>query len=147
MKASFTWVVSPEIIAKNIKNHGRKIEVAIYAIAQHWGQQIQNNARMKVDSEHKWQTRTGAAQGGLFFAVEGFGFGEVVGEISPKAKALMDDVEIVETDRHTLIITLGHTVYYGKYLELSNGGAHAVIMSTIEENLPVLDRMMKNALS
>lgn len=143
MKASFTWVVSPEIIAKNIENHGVKIEAAIRVVASRWGHHLQNEARKKK----AWKDRSGAARGGLFFAVDGFGYGEVVGEIDPKAKALMDDVEVVQGDKETLIITLGHTVYYGKYLELSNGGKHAVIMSTIEENLPMLDRMMKKVLS
>jgi hypothetical protein len=41
---------------------------------------------------------------------------------------------------------LGHTVFYGKYLELSNGGTHAVVMSTIEENLPMLERMLQDTL-
>jgi hypothetical protein len=140
---TFHWVVSPEIIAKNIETHGVRIEASIRAVASYWGQHLQNEARNK----QVWEDRTGAARGGLFFAVDGFGYGEVVGEIDPKAKALMDDVEVAQGDRETLIVTLGHTVYYGKYLELSNGGAHAVIMSTIEENLPMLDRMMKNVLS
>jgi len=41
---------------------------------------------------------------------------------------------------------LGHTVFYGKYLETSNGGRYAVVMSTIERNLPKLERMLQDAL-
>jgi hypothetical protein len=42
------------------------------------------------------------------------------------------------------VIALGHTVYYGKYLETSP--KYAVVMSTIEANLPILERMLKNLL-
>lgn len=143
MGSGFHWVVSPEIIAKNLEDYGTKIEVAVRAVAIRWGQEIQDQARLK---EH-WKDRSGAARGGLFFAVDGFGMGEVIGEIDEKAKALMSDVEVVEGDRQTLIIILGHTVYYGKFLEISNGGKHAVIMSTIEENLPMLDRMVREVLT
>jgi hypothetical protein len=53
-------------------------------------------------------------------------------------------VTIESGDKDTLIITLGHTMFYGRWLELSKGGQYAIIMSTIESNLPALDRMMKD---
>lgn len=145
-KSGFQWVISPEDeLIPNIEDFAVRIEVVVRKVAIYWGQHIQDQARLKVDSEHKWDTRTGAAQGGLFFAVDGLGLGEVSGEIDSKALALMSDVGIVQGDKETLIITLGHTVYYGKYLELSNGGVHAVIMSTIEENIPMLERLLNDA--
>jgi hypothetical protein len=42
---------------------------------------------------------------------------------------------------------LAHTVFYGKYLELSNGGKYAIVMSTLEGNLPKLERMVQEVFS
>jgi hypothetical protein len=55
----------------------------------------------------------------------------------------MSDVAVESGSNDTLIITLGHTVFYGKFLELSNGGRYAIIMSTIESNLPNLERLLQ----
>ena len=109
------------------------------AAATYWGQQIQDEARNKAP----WEDRTGNARSGLFFGVDGFGLAPVTGIVTPGPKASMTDVAIEAGDENTLIIVLAHTVFYGKFLELSNGGRYAVVMSTIEENLPDLERMMK----
>lgn len=142
--SGFEWVVAPDVIAKGLEDYGERTLVAIQAVANYWGQGIQDEARLRVDSEDLWETRTGAAQGGLFFAVDGFGFEPLVGEVEPEPKSLMSDVAVESGDKDTLIITLAHTVFYGKFLELSNGGKHAVIMSTIEKNLPNLERMVQD---
>jgi hypothetical protein len=55
----------------------------------------------------------------------------------------MSDTNVESGDAGTLIVTLGHTVYYGKFLELSNGGRYGIVMSTIEGNLPNLERMLQ----
>jgi hypothetical protein len=75
--------------------------------------------------------------------VDGFGLTPITGEVTPDAKSQMSDVAVESGDANTLIVTLGHTVFYGKYLELSNGGKYAVVMSTIERNLPSLERMLQ----
>jgi hypothetical protein len=75
--------------------------------------------------------------------VDGFGLQPLTGEVTPEAKSEMSDVAVESGSRDTLIITLGHTVFYGKFLELSNGGRFAVIMSTIESNLPSLERQLQ----
>lgn len=137
---SFHWVVSPEVIADGLEDYGQKAMVAVQAAATYWGQRIQDEAR----TEAHWIDRTGNARGGLFFAVDGFGMSPITGEVTPEAQAKMSDVAIESGDAETLIITLGHTVYYGKFLELSNGGRYAVIMSTIEKNLPGLARMLQD---
>jgi hypothetical protein len=140
--SGFQWVVSPKIIADGLEEYARRVEVGLYAIAQYWGQKyLQDPAR----KSKTWHDRSGAARGGLFFAVDGLGMGTLQGEISEKAKPLMSDVGVEQGSKDTLIVTLGHTVFYGKYLELSNGGKHAVIMSTIESALPDLERLLRDS--
>lgn len=141
MNSGFLWVISPEEqLIPNIEEYGNKALVAVQAVATYWGQQIQDDARINAS----WMDRTGNARGGIFFAVDGFGMNPVTGEVTPDAKSEMSDIAIESGDADTLIITLGHTVFYGKFLELSNGGKYAIIMSTIEKNLPDLDRMVQD---
>lgn len=137
----FYWVNAPsrELIP-NVEAYGRKALVAVQAAASYWGQSIQDQAR----KDARWEDRTGNARGGLFFAVDGFGLSPLTGEATPEAKGEMSDVTVESGDANTLIITLGHTVFYGKFLELSNGGRYAVIMSTIEQNLNELERLVNN---
>lgn len=140
MNSGFQWVVSPEVIAKGLENYGERALVALQAVANYWGQGIQDEARQNA----VWEDRTGNARGGLFFAVDGFGLSPITGEVTPEAKSEMSDVAVESGDRDTLIVTLAHTVFYGKYLELSNGGRYAIIMSTIESNLPKLERLVQD---
>lgn len=138
--SGFTWIVSPEVIAKGIEEYGQKALVAIQAVANYWGQSIQDEAR----KDAHWEDRTGNARSGLFFAVDGFGLEPLTGEVTAEANSLMSDVAVESGNDETLIITLGHTVFYGKYLELSNGGRYAIVMSTIEKNLANLGRMLQD---
>jgi hypothetical protein len=141
MSSGFQWVVSPDVIADGLEEYGRKALVAIQAAANYWGQSVQDQARQDAP----WEDRTANARGGLFFAVDGFGLQTITGDVTPEAKSLMkDDVAVESGDAQTLIVTLGHTVFYGKYLELSNGGKYAVIMSTLEKNLPELERLVRD---
>ena len=140
MNSDFQWVVSPDVISKGLDNYGQRVLVAIQAVANYWGQSIQDEARQ----EAPWEDRTGNARGGIFFAVDGFGLETITGEVAPESRSEMSDVGIESGDANTLIITLGHTVFYGKFLELSNGGRYAIIMSTIENNLPGLERMVQD---
>lgn len=140
MSSGFQWVVSPsEELIPNIEKYGQRALVAVQAVANFWGQSVQDAARQKAS----WEDRTGNARSGLFFAVDGFGLGTITGSVSPEAQSMKSDVAVEEGDANTLIITLGHTVYYGKFLELDHGGQYAVIMSTIETNLPRLNRMVQ----
>lgn len=140
MSSGFQWVVSPDVISKGLEDYGKKAMVAVQAVATYWGQSIQDQARQDA----VWEDRTGNARGGLFFAVDGFGLSAVTGEVTPEAKSEMSDIAVENGDANTLIVTLGHTVFYGKYLELSSGGTYAVVMSTIEKNLPGLERMLQD---
>lgn len=139
MNSGFEWVVAPDVIAKGLSKYGEDALVAIQSAATYWGQHIQNEARMNA----MWEDRTGNARSGLFFAVDGFGMSPLTGEVTPDAKAEMSDVAVESGDAHTLIVTLAHTVFYGKYLETSNGGTYAIIMSTMEANLPMLERLIR----
>src|SRR5574342_728400 len=132
MASGFRWVSPPSAqLIPGVKKYGERIEAGIYAVAARWGQNIQDQARQNA----VWEDRTGNARSGLFYAVEGFGMGEVAGEISPGAKELMKDVSMEKGKDNVLVIVLAHTVFYGKFLELSHGGRYAIIMSTIESNL------------
>lgn len=139
MSDGFEWVVSPAVIAQGLEDYGDKAMVALQAVANYWGQLNQDEARENAN----WEDRTGNARGGLFFAVDGFDLGTITGEVTPESKSEMSDVAVESGDKDTLIITLAHTVFYGKFLELSNGGKNAVIMSTLEGNLPKLERMVQ----
>ena len=137
MPSGFKWIISPDReLIPNIEEYGRRMLVAVQAVANRWGQSVQDAARKKAG----WEDRTGNARGGIFFAVDGFGLQPITGMVSPEATSLMSDVGVESGDDGTLVITLGHTVFYGKYLELSNGGKYAIIMSTIENHIPVLSR-------
>lgn len=143
MASGFQWVVAPsDQLIPAIEKYGKDVLVAVQAVANYWGQMIQDEARL----EAPWEDRTANARGGIFFAVDGFGLTPLTGEVTPEAKSEMSDVAMESGDANTLIITLGHTVFYGKYLETSNGGRYAIIMSTIEKNLSSLERMIQDVL-
>lgn len=143
MSSGFQWVVAPkDQLIPAINKYGSDVLVAVQAVANFWGQSVQDEAR--TDAE--WQDRTANARGGLFFAVDGFGMSPMTGTVTPDAKSEMSDVTVESGDANTLIIALGHTVFYGKFLETSNGGKYAVVMSTLEKNLPRLEQMIQDVL-
>ena len=143
MNSGFQWVVAPsEQLIPAIEKYGKDVLVAVQAVANYWGQSIQDQARV----EAPWEDRTSNARGGIFFAVDGFGLTPLTGEVSPESKSEMSDVAIESGDANTLLITLGHTVFYGKFLETTNGEVYAIIMSTIEKNLSSLERMIQDVL-
>lgn len=136
----FEWVVSPQVIIDGLEKYGAQVLIAVQAVANYWGQLVQDDARENA----VWEDRTGNARGGLFFAVDGFGLETITGEVTPEAKSEMSDVAVESGSKDTLIITLGHTTFYGKFLELSNGGRYAIIMSTMEKNLSNLENMVQD---
>lgn len=143
MQSGFKWVVSPEQqLIPAIRKYGQDVLVAVQAVANYWGQSVQDEARLSAN----WTDRTANARGGLFFAVDGFGLDTITGTVTPDAKSQMSDVAVESGDANTLVITLGHTVFYGRFLETSNGGKYAVVMSTIEKNLPGLENLLKDSL-
>jgi len=137
---TFRWVKTPSSLAKQVHIYGKRVLAAVHAVAVYVGQKMQNEGR----SNAPWQDRTGNARSGLFFAVDGFGLGTVVGQVRPAALETNTDAATISGDKDTLLIAFGHTVYYGKYLELDHGGRYAIVMSTMQRNLPVLERMLKD---
>ena len=139
---TFRWVKRPKEISERIEEEfgtGGRIYVALHALAAHWGASVQNAARGGA----KWENRTGNARSGLFFAVDGFGLGAVVGKVTAD-QALKTDTATIAGGAHRLVIALGHTVFYGKYLELN--GRYGIVMSTLESNLGRLEGMMRGLL-
>jgi hypothetical protein len=144
LNSNFHWVIHPnQQLIPNIEEYGKRALVAIQAAATYWGQLVQDEARKGAT----WTDRTGHARGGLFFAVDGFGLSPITGMVTPEAEGKMTDIAIESGSENKLIITLGHTVFYGKFLELSNGGRYAIIMSTIEANIAQLENMVQEIFS
>lgn len=141
MATGFRWIRSPSKMMDDIAaKYPPSIYAAVYAVAAYVGQKMQNEARRTAP----WEDRTSNARGGLFFAVDGLGLAPLMGEIKPGAEELKTDVEVVEGSDKVLTLLLGHTVYYGKYLETAHGARFAIIMSTIEANLSFLEKMLKD---
>lgn len=138
----FRWTKPPDWLSHRIEEEfgrGGKLFVALHALAAHWGLSVQNAAR----SGAQWEDRTGNARSGLFFAVDGFGMNAIIGQVTAD-KSLKTDTASVSGDDDVLVVTLGHTVFYGKFLELNS--RYAIVMSTLESNLGRLESMMRNLL-
>ncbi|MFP4344248.1 MAG: hypothetical protein ACLFU8_06120 [Anaerolineales bacterium] len=136
----FRWVKPPSALGGALEQrYSRRLLLAVHAMAGYVGLQMQNAGRAAAP----WEDRTGNARSGLFFAVDGFGLHPIVGRVSGKARRLQTDSATISGDKDRLILVFGHTVYYGKFLELAHGGRYAIVMSTLEARVPVLERMLK----
>jgi hypothetical protein len=142
-KVEVTWIEPPEDFNRKLDRYWQRALVAIYATAMYVGARMQNEARQNAP----WEDRTGNARGGLFFAVDGLGLGTAIGDVNPGDPETFErDKELNEEeggDATTLVLALGHSMYYGEYLELAHGQKYAIIMPTIEQNLPELKRMLE----
>lgn len=136
---SFQWVSPPRKLARAVLEYEKKALVAIQAVAAYVGQRMQDSARANAP----WEDRTGNGRSGLFYAVDGFGLDPVVGAVPSGSQAQMTDTATVSGTKDRLIVALGHTVYYGKFLEICNGGRYAIVMSTMEAHLGGLERMIR----
>lgn len=115
--SGFRWVRPPDAqLIPAVAAYGQRVRTAVRAVADYVAQKTQAEMRQNAP----WQDRTGNARTGLFSVVE---------------EASRDLV--------TIWLSHGHTVYYGVYLELAHGKRYAIIMPTIEANLPVIERMLK----
>jgi hypothetical protein len=143
MATGFKWVRPPEYLAKEILAYEKKVLAAVHAVAAYVGQEMQNDARQNAP----WEDRTGNARSGLFYAVDGFGLPPKIGRVSKGAGRSTGDAVIEESGGpNRLILVLSHTVYYGKFLEVSHGGKYAIVMSTIEGHLPQLEEMLRGVM-
>ena len=143
-KAQVYWIEPPDGLAKALEEYGRMALAAVHATAAYVGQKMQNEARSGKSA--RWEDRTENARGGIFFAVDGFGLETLVGEVKPGDPASFErDREDGGKDSGSdteLILILGHTMYYGRFLELANAGKWASVLPTVEANLPVLKKML-----
>lgn len=115
-RSGIYWVKPPEAeLLPNLDAYGRRVMVAVRAVADYIAQKTQTEMRQRAP----WEDRSGNARGGLFSAVE------------------------AATDLVTIYLSHGHTVYYGVFLELAHGKKYAIVMPTIEANLPVIEGMIK----
>ncbi len=138
----FRWVKRPKKMQERIEEEfgqNGRIYMALHALAAHWGLSVQNAARAGAT----WEDRTGNARTGLFFAVDGFGLQPIVGRVTAD-QALKTDTATISGGPHRLTIALGHTVFYGKFLELNS--RYGIVMSTLESNLGRLEGMLRGLL-
>jgi hypothetical protein len=125
-QAGVIWVKPPDGLARAVEEYGRKALDAVYAVAQFIAQKMQDESRQNAP----WQDRTGNARTGLFGTVD-------KGDRNSAGQFISLSEQIV-----TIYLSHGHTVFYGKFLELAHGGKYAIIMPTIEKNLPELKRLL-----
>lgn len=117
IKNGIVWIKPPAGLQTAIAQYGKRAIVAVRAVADYIAQKIQDDARRNAP----WHDRTGNARSGLF---------------------AVTDAEGAASDIVAIYLSHGHTVVYGKFLELSRAGKYAVILPTIERNLPELQRML-----
>ncbi|MEW6649306.1 MAG: hypothetical protein AB1453_03850 [Chloroflexota bacterium] len=132
------WVTPPERLVENMEVYGERVMTAVYAVATHFGRMLMDSSRRDAP----WSDRTGNARSGLFFAVDGLGLPPIIGEVNAEASSQFGDGEVLSGSQDEVVIALSHTVWYGKWLEIGNGGAYAIVMSTIQSNLPTLEKML-----
>lgn len=99
-------------LAKKYEELGERMMPRLRGRVQTWAQKVEN--QMKHNAS--WTDRNGDARRGLFHSVEQSG--------------------------NTVTARLGHTMEYGRYLELSNGGKYAIVMPTVQAMLPELEERL-----
>lgn len=121
MASGFRWTKPPSAeLIPGVLAYGQKVRVAVHAVAEYIAQKTQAEMRQNAP----WEDRTSNARTGLFAVVD-----------PPAVEAAGDLV--------TIWLSHGHTIYYGVFLELAHGKKYAIIMPTIEANLPVIEGMLK----
>lgn len=111
------WVRPPSDLQRAIQRYGDKVYQAIAAVARLIAQRMENEMRENAP----WTDRTGLARSALFSTVN--------------QEASLDLVVIY--------VSHGSAVEYGKFLELARGGRYAIILPTIERNIPEINRLLK----
>jgi len=120
MNTGIIWIVPPKELGRAMERYGARAIAAIKTLADFFAQKMQDEMRRNA----RWQDRTGNARSGLF---------------SIAALAAADAVAIY--------LSHGHTVEYGKWLELANGGKYAIIMPTLRRNIPEIESALKRLLA
>lgn len=115
-RSAIRWVRSPATLATPIERYGERVQAAVLAVAQFIAQTMQDEMRNNAP----WTDRTGNARSGLF-----------------------TDVERAASDVVTIYLSHGHSVEYGRILELGHGGRYSIIMPTIEANIGEIERLLR----
>jgi hypothetical protein len=143
-RSGVTWIRPPAKLAAAIKANEGKFLAAVYALAMNTGGIMMGEAREGAP----WTDRTGNARSGLYMAVEGFGRamtkkgGRIRNVTTGKYQSMSVEGTLSVKDDE-LVIVLGHTMYYGVYLELSNGERYAIVWPTIQKNAPTFMAALK----
>lgn len=116
MSGAITWVTGISVIAQGAEQYGDRLRVATLALGAYFASRIQTAMRQNAI----WEDRTGNARSGLFSQAE---------------QAAQDVV--------TIWLSHGHTVDYGKWLELANAGKYAIIMPTLQSFLPEIEQALQ----
>lgn len=120
-RTGVSWIKAPsDELIPGVEDYAERSRTAVHAVAEFIAQKMQNESRENAP----WTDRTGNARSGLFATAE----------------AAAKDVV-------TVYLSHGHTVFYGKWLEVRFSGKYAIIWPTIEANLPVVERMLKSIFS
>lgn len=121
MASGIVWSGTPlRTMETNIGLYGARVMVAVRALADYIAAKIQNEARANAP----WRDRTGNARTGLFAVAD---------------QAARDATEIY--------LSHGHTIHYGLWLEVAHGQKYAIIMPTLERNIPEIERMLRDLLA
>jgi hypothetical protein len=121
MASGFKWTKPPSAeLIPGLEQYQGKVYAAVHAVADYMAQKMQGEMHQKAP----WEDRTGNARSGLFSVVD-----------PPTLDAA--------TDLVTIYLSHGQTIEYAVYLELAMGKKYAIIMPTIEANLPVIEGMLQ----
>lgn len=107
------WIDPPEKLQEAIAQYGRNVVLAVLAGAQYIAAQAEADMRNKA----KWTDRTGNARSGL------------------TARAAQEN--------DTVVIYLIHRMEYGIFLELRYGGRYSIIIPTLQQSIPEVERMLR----
>lgn len=106
----FQWSVTPEqAFGDLMEQYGRDIHAAIKALAARWAPEIES----WMKSNAKWTDRTGNAR-----------------------QSLYTEVEEISSIMIGIIMGYGNNLEYGIFLELSHGGAFAIIGPALDYFAP-----------
>jgi len=144
VKTGIHWIKPPADLEKALQQYGVRAKVFVHALGAHFGGLMQNDARDNVP----WEDRSGNARGGIFFAVDGLGLAGKEGETKPAQAAAFRRDAREDTgpggNARTLVVVLGHTMFYGEFLELAHGEKYAILWPTMQAYIPKIEKALRD---
>jgi|LakMenEpi03Aug12_release.lakeMendotaPanAssembly.Ray.scaffolds.fasta_scaffold494891_2 hypothetical protein len=110
------YTFSFDDLQESFRRLGDKMVLDLAIETGKWAKETEN----KMRHEAHWTDRSGAARRGLF---------------SDHAR-----------EGNAIVARFGHTMEYGRFLELSHGGKYAIVMPTIQAKMPDLEARMAKLL-